>query len=876
MRRSRLPGAIVAAALAIALGAIAVWPIYQTPQLWVVALGALLVGGGLGVLIPVLGRRQPPPVLVLIVVGAFALTVLPLAMPARIESAVEGGSPLTVASALVSALGDALAAVVLGWKQLLTLTLPVGSYQTVLVPAYIVFLLAGFTVVALRSSRFAPLAAIALGAPVAFGTLFGSSEVSAELMLPGVGAVAAPRELSLWFAAALLGAAWVAGVSGAEHRQALSRLTPGRKGRAGLHGTRTVLAIVVIALAAGLALVVAPLVGSGDREVPRDRVDPVVVLREQPSPLAAYRAFKSDEALDAPLFRVEGSGDLPERLRLAVLDAYDGVDFHVGVGLTPAEASFGKTDSGSFTRFPSSGRVDSPVAVTVTIEEGYSDIWAPIAELGSVPVFAGPRADTLADSFYVNRTTESAIDVARDADGAGVGLQPGDSYRALMSSAPDVELSGRPAVEGAQLDLENLPELTEWVRVQGQAATGEGLVELIRRLTARGYLSHALTETEGSQLWLSRLQEQYGTQFWASAGGHSVARIEQLFGQLNAQERRAGPDENVDSDQLIAAVGDDEQFATAAALVARALGFDSRVVVGVRLQGAETVPGVPPCGGVCTGENLAAWVEVRGADGVWASIDTTPQPENRPSSLEEGEQLPEFPTTPEERNAQEVDPPIGVGDPNESSEEPGAPSQPGWLLPLLRAVGLALLALLFLALPWLFIPLAKRARSARRRREDHPEIRALGAWQELLDALVDSDRAVNDRLRSGPGGGVAGRGSRREIATMISLALPVDHPLSDTARVTAQAVDHAVFSAEGISSTEAEQLWLLVDRALAQYRASLSRWHRIFARYSLRSYGVRLAVPRSGAEESRHKEEEQDEKWAVDERRRHARVGGRM
>src|SRR5690606_32628109 len=124
------------------------------------------------------------------------------------------------------------------------------------------------------------------------------------------------------------------------------------------------------------------------------------------------------------------------------------------------------------------------------------------------------------------------------------------------------------------------------------------------RLRSRGYLSHSLSDVEGERLWLERLSREYGTQFEPSAGGHSNARIEQLFAQLNTQARLAG--EGASTEMLVAGIGDDEQFATAAAMIARALGFDSRVVLGVRLgDGRETPEGVPSCDAQCTGENLA-------------------------------------------------------------------------------------------------------------------------------------------------------------------------------------------------------------------------------------------------------------------------------
>src|SRR5690606_35612532 len=136
-----------------------------------------------------------------------------------------------------------------------------------------------------------------------------------------------------------------------------------------------------------------------------------------------YRAWKRDAMLNAPVFTVSSAdGELPSRLRLAVLSGYEGVDFTVGdPGLV-----------GRFTRFPSGGKIDDPKRVTVQIAEGYSDVWVPIASpLASPPRFTGPRAAELGDSFYLNRDTGSAVTVTPSTDTA-VGLREGDGYTAVM------------------------------------------------------------------------------------------------------------------------------------------------------------------------------------------------------------------------------------------------------------------------------------------------------------------------------------------------------------------------------------------------------------------------------------------------------------
>lgn len=800
----RLIGVGLASFLATVVGVLAAWPIYQSWWLLVPAGTGFL----LGLATAVLGAKRIGMLAAsALLFGAFVLTVVPVAVPQSFERMPAG---------LLRGLLDGVAGIVLGWKQLLTLTLPVGTYQAVLVPAYLVFLLTAFlaTAIALRAGRFAALAAFPLALPVAFGTVFGSSAVSAPLLLGPI-SIAAPRELGLWLSAAVLGAAWVWFAAGAERRAALRRgRTPGERSGGG-RAVRSVIggATVLVALCAGMAL--APVLDSGARQVPRDKIEPEIVLRERTSPLASYRSWKRDDALDAPLFTVSSSGALPVRLRLSVLDEYDGVDFHISAD-----------EAGRFTRFPSGERLSDPAEITVRVDEGYRDIWVPTAGLGSVPKFGGPRAAELSEAFFVNRTTEAAIAVPGGSDTAG--LVAGDSLTATMRTSADPKLVGGPTSDGSRIDLDTMPELAAWIKAQDQPSSAEGLLELVDRLRSRGYLSHSISDAEGDRKWIERLADQYGTRFESSAGGHSRARLEQLFSQLNTQQRLAG--ENPAPEMLVAGIGDDEQFAAAAALLAQALGYDSRVVVGVRLgEAAEDVPGVPACDAECTGEHVAAWIEVRGNEGAWVPIDATPQLKLRPTTLEEGEQLPEFPTTPEERDAQEVDPPLGMGERNDSPEDPSDDKPVAWLLPVLRAAGLSLSALALLAVPLLFLPFAKRRRERVRRAEPNPELRALGAWQELIERAADAGIPI-------PAGA-----SRSEIAEAIG---------TEPARWAADTATRAVFSAQGITDQDAEWMWAAVDADRAARSAELGFWQKLRARYALRSYGVKIVQWRSRAAES--------------------------
>ncbi|TDP90968.1 transglutaminase superfamily protein [Leucobacter luti] len=799
MRARATPAQIVwSGVLAVAIGILAAgaaWPIYRSEHLWLLIAGA--TGAAYGVVLAGRLWRWGSFTAGALLLG-FVVLLVPLAVPDALLSGAAG---------IPRGLGDGLAAVALGWKQVLTLTLPLGTYQAVLVPVFVLVYasVAASTWLALRDAKSAVWAALPAAAVVGYGTVFGPAELSEPLLLGSV-TVTAPRELAVWIAAGIVIACWISWTSGAARRAAL-RL--GRESRARRRSvTRGAIGAGIVVLALSAAAVLAPAAATTPRSVPRDRIDPVVVVREQTSPLASYRVWKRDAAFEAPLFTVSSAGKLPGRLRLAVLDHSNGIDFTVSVG------------PGTFTRYPSGGTVADPTQIRVEIAAGYSGIWVPLTtELAATPRFAGPRAAELSDGFYLDRDTGAGIAVPTAA-----GLRSGDEYTVELSAAPDAQLGGAPARATPDLDLSELPQLDRWLGQQSLPSSGEGLETAIERLRERGYLSHALSD-QNERLWLDELAAEYGTRFVASSGGHSTARTEELFTQLNEQQEAAGAD--ADDAALVSGIGDDEQFAAAAVQVARAMGFDARVVLGVRM-GEAGVPGVPACEQSCTGANVAAWIEARGADGVWAPIDVTPQVATPPVALDSGERLPEHATVPEELDAPESDPEFGSGAGDSVPSQTTGDTEPSSWWPIVRWAGLGIVALVLLAVLVLFIPVVKRVRSRSRRGSGTVETRVLGAWEELLDAHADAGtpeiRAVR-AARSTP------TASRRDLGALIPGGL----------RIAAE-VDHAVFSGEGADPDAADRVWASVDAELAGLRAGRSRWARLAARYSLASFGIaRLA-----------------------------------
>ncbi len=171
-------------------------------------------------------------------------------------------------------------------------------------------------------------------------------------------------------------------------------------------------------------------------------------------------------------------------------------------------------------------------------------------------------------------------------------------------------------------------------------------------------------------------------------------------------------------------VGTTEQFAASLAVLARAVGIPSRLVVGFDLTDAEQRDGAL----VVTGEQARVWTEVYLARAGWLPVDPSPDssvmtehtpPDDGGADGTEQVQPPE-----EEPSAEPTPAPEPAATPA-GADEPG-PAWPVWLLG-----GTGGLLVLVLAL----LVLARQVRRARWRR-----CGARGAWAQLLDALVLAGR----------------------------------------------------------------------------------------------------------------------------------------
>ena len=130
--RRRLPPRVLAgsafALVIVVVAAAAAWPIYRTSAF--VLLVAVAVSVATVVAFAARAFAWSGWTVSGVLAGVVLVAGIPLAVPSRMGDAAD----------LLRGLGEVAAGVVVGWKDLLTVELPVGSYRNLLVPALIVFL----------------------------------------------------------------------------------------------------------------------------------------------------------------------------------------------------------------------------------------------------------------------------------------------------------------------------------------------------------------------------------------------------------------------------------------------------------------------------------------------------------------------------------------------------------------------------------------------------------------------------------------------------------------------------------------------------------------------------------------------------------------
>jgi hypothetical protein len=656
--------------LSIALASAALWSIYRSSEL-IILIAVSVIASSL-VAIVSLWRKWSFTTTALVTFLVFLVIGVPIAVPSETQYSV-----LPTVSGLI----DLVFGVALGWKQLLTISLPVGSYQALLVPALVLVLTA--TVISLGIAFRTKLPELSVVPPVvlflaavAFGPTYPDRPVTLAIALLVVVALTL-----VWFR-------WhrrrdtVNALEAAMDADGVDR----RRREFGFAGVRTVIsAIVILAIAASAAVVAASaLPPKNDRSVLRTTIVEPFDPRDYVSPLSGFRRYWQPGTANAVLFEIAGV-PLGTHIRLATLDSYDGVVYAVGSGrVTSVSGAFARVPS----RFDQSDVDGNSVAMTITIAD-YSGVWVPTVGLFEEISFDGARASELRDTFYYNKVSGTAAVTDR--------LESGDSYTfegvlPVQPSAEEISTLAPGTAEVPPIGV-SPDELTEKLDqyVRGITVPGERLAAMLAGLAADGYISHGVGVDEP-----------------ASRSGHSADRVAELFTEPRM-------------------IGDGEQYGVAASIMANKLGFPSRVVLGFVASDQQI-----------RGNDVTAWIEVNTAKYGWVALDPNPPLREIPDEDPDD-------TAQVARPQTVVQPPEIESDTlnrqtNPDSEQALQPDLDPFLqavLAVLRTIGWSLLVLLVLAAPFLLIIAAKVRRRLLRRRADSALEQISGGWQEFEDSLLD-------------------------------------------------------------------------------------------------------------------------------------------
>ena len=662
------------------------WPTFAGPSYLPAAVGGLVLG--LAIAAVATWRRWGVLIIAAMTIGAYFLFGGALALP---HTAIAGVVP-TLDTLQRLALGT-----VTSWKQLLTTVAPVsGADGHLLVPFLLSLVTAVVTAsLALRLSHVG-WALIPAGVMLVLTIALGTPEP------------AFPVAQGLVFA--VLSIAWLAlRQLWAPHNAAVSvgEVDPSRAAHMRMRRVLAGVAVLAVAGGAGIATsaVAAP---AQPRHVFRDVIIPPFNIRDYPSPLQSFRKNVRDQA-DETLFTVRG---LPEgaRIRIAVMDQYDGMVYNVTDG--------GPDSSSAFTPLRSNMAPDAeglPVTLQVDVDT-YSGVWVPDAGAVSQIEFTGDRAEELRRSAFYNAETGTAVVTSK--------LKSGDTYTVDTVMPPEIDDTQLAEVPFGTVPLpkqSNVPE--ELASLAAETVAGaETPIEQVRALETflaeGGFFSHGL---EGEVL---------------SRAGHTAERISTLIG----------------GDQMI---GDDEQYAVAMALLAREVGIPARVVMGY-------YPDEEDAGAAefaATGDDVHAWVEVNFEGLGWLTFNPTPPEDKVPNDqntkpkVDPKPQVLQPPPPPQEP----VDLPPTLPDDRKGDDE--TLNILGIIGTILAIGGISLAVIALLASPFIVIGAWKAAKRRSRRSAARAADRISGGWDEL------TDRAVDYGARLAPGG------TRAEEAASVAATL---------------------------------------------------------------------------------------------------------
>ncbi|GAA2236009.1 transglutaminase domain-containing protein [Rarobacter faecitabidus] len=783
----------VAVAILFGLATWLAWPVYQSWYFIVsvvvaVALAAALAAGATV-------RRVRARNVWLLWLGVYLVSVTPAAIPSALWA---------FPANLRYGLWGALTGPVTAWKELVSLDPPVGSFGTALVPGYVVFgtVALGLVLLQLRRPAWVGWQLAASVVPLLFAILVGPA-VLEDINGPLGRDWPSAREALIGAVWAVVAILWLTSRFAVRHRrvqaveeggQARGRLTVGAV-------ARWFAGALTLALGGVVAVTFVPH-WLPERAVARSVVQPHVIEPPADSPLAAYRAYFRPGTLDAELFTVTGK-DVPSRVRIATLSSYRGDTF---TAIDPRDPG---TDFRQLA-YRLSDVPGTPRDVRITIGE-LGGVWLPTAGQAVQVRYSGASALSLSASTYVSRSTTGLI-VMAERSGGTLGLERGDRYDLTYVDPPAASSTARsPHLEPDWTDSD-LPSMYAWLEREGiDLSTVGGVQQAVDALMAASYVGHSFDDPTGgtgnrASTWLAGLPGTY--EFRPSYAGHALRSIDdRVFAPLLSDDYVpcSGPQDT----QCAAVVGDDEQFAVAAALIAQSAGYPSRVVLGADVA----------ANGLVRGRDMRAWAEIQSADGQWAPIEATARTDN---TFVEQESQPQWRdhNNPVDRDETVQTPPPDVrsqtgGHANDSpAGEHVAGSGSATLVKIAAMTSLGLLFLLLLTMPFWLALWLKSSKRKRRATRGSAEDQIAAGWDEYIDRIVD--------LGTPP----PGTATRTEFAGGLGDA--------ESSRLAILA-DAAVFGDRDPQAAEREEYWRLLSDTLANRYRDATAGERLRAKISWRS-----------------------------------------
>jgi MFS family permease len=571
---------------------------------------------------------------------------------------------------------------VFGWSDIVTLTTPVVAPDYIAVLPYVATWVVGlisstFATRWFASRRRAPLSSLlALLAPIALyvaSVLTGTSQP----YLAAVRGVTFAVIALVWFAWRVPDST---NVSLSESSGLLRRKLMG------------VGVVALVAVVGGSLLGAASAPDTAQRFVLREKIQPPFDPLVYPSPLSGFRSYAKSTST-ATLFTVDGLTK-DDRIRIATMDSYDGQVWNVTSPTAQSQASgtFGLVGA----RLDPTSLLTVAGHETLTVDVGtYHDVWMPTSGYATSVDFTAKKPDSTRVRY--NGQTGILVDTGT--------LTSGQRYTLEVDRAKiptDAQLEKVGVANISLPPVQNVPELigSKATEFAGKASTP---IDKLRAIEAafkkQGTLSHG---TDGEP---------------PSRAGHGADRMKLLLSQTPM-------------------VGDQEQYASAFALMARSLGYPARVVMGFV---PKTITAGQPV--AVRNKDVTAWVEVAFQGVGWVPFDPTPDASNVPTvqrSKPQNEALPQVRQPP--RNSSNQDNLVSPTEISRSKKTPDAFALPGWVVPTAFGVGIPL-ALYFL--PLLIIAALKRRRRKRRLTTGDPDRRAAGAWDEMVDLYAELGYSVS-------------------------------------------------------------------------------------------------------------------------------------